>query len=115
MAVVNYHPRRRQRYIRRATLNDAAARAYLIKRVNDWLSTHPNKPFMAMDLVGHDHGTWAGTPIDDLYQHHSRLGKHNPVLCAGIECGWLLLEALQDDPRTFSTPARGYRRSYRLV
>lgn len=109
MAVINYFPQRKLRRIRCANFD--AMERYLIQKVNEWLEKNPGQSFRASQLVG---GDWNGSPLYPLYTHYVQLGKQRPTLCAGIACGWLLLEALQNDSRIFRTDS-GYRRTYRLV
>ena len=107
-------------HITRATVTKISAQEK--QRIKDFIQgsvycyckNNKGETFAAHNLFGGSNFNWAGTPLYSLYKWHQQNGSSNPVEMAGRDLGWLLLEVLIDDSRTFEI-IEGYTNTYRWV
>ncbi len=79
-------------------------KAFLQGAVYVWCQTKGTDQFAANDLVGGCNRNWEGTPLQPLYDKHRKAGKDEGDAYdqAGKDLGWILLEVLHEDKRTFT-------------
>ena len=73
-----------------------------------------DKEFAARDLFGGANYDWTGTPLIVLYEWHRDNSNNDPVEMAGRDLGWLLLDVIISDNRTF-TKIKGYTNHYKWI
>ena len=87
---------------------------FIQRAVYCYCKNNKGETCVARDLFGSINFNWAGMPLYRLYDRHQQNGSSNPVEMAGRDLGWLLLEVLIDDSRTFEI-IEGYTHTYRWV
>ncbi len=74
-----------------------------------------DRPFAVRDLVGGVNTDWNGTPLQTLYDKHTRLGKDpdDAFKAAAKDLGWIVKAMIDQDRRRFSFMKSGMVNSYR--
>ena len=61
----------------------------------------PNQWFAVKDLFGGENFYWQKTPLFELYTWHAQKRESDAIEMAGKDVGWILLNVLHFDKRTF--------------
>lgn len=75
--------------------------AFIQGAVYSFCKSNPRISFAARDLFGGINNDWSGTPLQVLYNWHVQNNDKDPEDLAGKDVGWLLLEVIKNDSRTF--------------
>lgn len=74
----------------------------------------PGQYFSASELFGGVNFNWDNTPLGVLYDWHERNNSSNPIDMAAKDIGWLLLDVVINDSRTFEI-TKDYTNQYKWI